>query len=166
VNGRTALAHAAARGDLEILRLLLAQAGDEPPPGVDEALHAAVSRGRLASLNLLLASGADPNARVGLHGGTSLAAAVRREDLEAVRLLLAAGADPRIVDAGNASPLDAALALVRSAGDALTREQREGRAQVLRLLRKHVLKTPKTVDALSLGPATYTVGPRARPAAP
>ncbi|MGV3719507.1 MAG: ankyrin repeat domain-containing protein [Actinomycetota bacterium] len=166
MNGRTALCHAAGVGDLEILRLLLAQSATAADLGVNEAAQIAAARGKLEPLTLLLASGADPNARVGLHGGTSLAAAVRREDLGSVRLLLSAGANPLIVDAGNISPLDAAEARVQDVIRHSSPERRLRCRQILRLLRKHAATAPPMTDLPDTGPATYTVGPRGRPGAP
>lgn len=88
-----------------------------PPASVEEE--------RISYLDLtrdLLASGADPNARIGpepwfrsFHGdwidnggATAFWRAAQSNDLDAMKLLIAAGADPRIPSTHMASPLQAA----------------------------------------------------------
>jgi len=154
---RTALCHAAAAGEAEIARTFLALPAESVELGVNEALLAAAGRGRLQLIALLLESGADANARVGLHGGTPLATAVRRGQLASVKLLLASGADPYVKDAGNVSPLDVALASHREAAQQPAPEPRRTRQEILRLLRKHAATARTALDPFDQGPATYTV---------
>jgi len=69
----------------------------------------AASNGSLSDLERLIATGADPNFRDVLSGGTSLHRTVGRGDLAATQLLLANGANPNIVTTNtSASPLGVA----------------------------------------------------------
>ena len=56
-------------------------------------LHATAGLGQVGSVRVLVAAGADPNARDSVFGFTPLHAAVEQGQTEVVRLLVAAGAD-------------------------------------------------------------------------
>jgi len=79
----------------EVMPLLFDKGANAKSPDGDRALIAANSAGRV---KLLLAHGANPNAK-GQYGQTPLLAAADRHDVEIVEALLAAGAD---VNAGDA----------------------------------------------------------------
>lgn len=72
-------------------------------------LHAAVAVGDRESIGLLLARGADPNARQ-QNGVTPLHGAASHGDVDAARLLLDAGADPQAVTSDGQSAGDVAIA--------------------------------------------------------
>jgi ankyrin repeat protein len=99
-DGWTALHLAAAFGTPETVRLLLEQGAMvdtvSKNPQTNQPLHAAMALGRNPeTIQLLLAAGADPNARQ-TGGFTPIfsAAAANRRDL--VEILIASGADPAI----------------------------------------------------------------------
>lgn len=79
----------------------------------EAALHAAVASGQPALVELLLANGADVDAREGMCGRTALCLAVAAGSLPMVAMLLRAGADPRIADGRSG---DDAFALAIAAG--------------------------------------------------
>ena len=94
--GSTPLLFAARSGDVESTRLLVAagaNVNDALPNGMTALIEAAHS-GHQAVGMLLLAKGADPNARE--VGYTALHAAVLRGGLDLVKALLAHGADPNL----------------------------------------------------------------------
>lgn len=107
-----ALLQAAARGDVMAVEALLARhpglerrMGAQPgQPGVRTALHAATAAGQEGTTALLLARGADPNARVEGDGATPLHLAVGACALGVTRLLVAHGAD--LAGAGSYRGLD------------------------------------------------------------
>jgi ankyrin repeat protein len=70
-------------------------------------LHSAVAGGSRDAVRVLLAAGADPNARQ--HGGwTALHATAQRGDRETSRLLVEAGADLELTNDEGKTPLDIA----------------------------------------------------------
>src|SRR5262245_7663549 len=70
------------------------------PAELDRAggLHAAAAQGDVASIDTLIAGGADPDARDG-HARTPLHVAAHFGKLAAARALVRGGADPRALDA-------------------------------------------------------------------
>jgi uncharacterized protein len=102
---------AAAYGDLDRLRTLLHGAGIARAVSADgfTPLHIAAFFGRADAAELLLASGADPNARgLGWMTGTPLHSAASARHAEIVRMLVDAGADPNATQSGGWTPLHSA----------------------------------------------------------
>jgi ankyrin repeat protein len=100
-DGFTALSLAAYFGQPEAVRLLLERGADVAAPARNpmqvQPLHAAVAGNNRGAVALLLAAGADPDARQ--HGGwTPLMQAAAHGDVEVVDLFLGAGADPSLAD--------------------------------------------------------------------
>ena len=96
---KEALHYAAARGDLALVKALLAQG--RPINAFDDLsrtpLHYAAANGRLDVVRHLLAAGADPNAREAeRYGDTALKHVAQTCSFEMARLLVNAGADPTI----------------------------------------------------------------------
>ncbi len=87
-----------------------AQESAEPPE--DEALHEAVIGNDLEKVALLVANGADVNARLRGDGWTPLHYAVTKPGLEMMSLLIASGADVNGTDDGGFSVLMHAAAAV------------------------------------------------------
>jgi ankyrin repeat protein len=91
---------ACAKGDIEVLRRLLANdpglvraaSADRPHRGWT-GLHAAAERGHVGAVRLLLEHGADPNAREAGDNAYALHFAAGHGHLETVRALLDAGGD-------------------------------------------------------------------------
>ncbi len=81
------------------------------PNGMTPLHSVAYTPGRQqeAIIELLIAHGADPNARADF-GQTPLHVAAFEGELKAIKLLLQAGADPKIEDLTSETPLDAAVA--------------------------------------------------------
>jgi uncharacterized protein len=90
-DGVTPLAHARARGFIEIERILIAALSR------DLQLIAAAEQGEAEAVQQLLAQGASVRARDN-HGRTALIAAAYRNDLAIADLLIAAGADVNAQD--------------------------------------------------------------------
>jgi ankyrin repeat protein len=91
---------ACAAGDLDVLRDLIARdptvvqaSNDESAHGGWTGLHAAAKSGQLEAVRLLLAHGADPNAREAGDNTYPLHWAAARGDLATMRALLDAGGD-------------------------------------------------------------------------
>lgn len=105
--GRTAVHYAAADGDAQGLKVLLAGGAD--PEAADAAgwtpLHFAAQAQAPSAIEVLLAMGASVGAVDG-HGDTPLWRAVFCSQGEgaAIRMLLEAGADPDAVNAHGVSP--------------------------------------------------------------
>jgi adenosylhomocysteine nucleosidase len=110
-DGFTALQIAAFFGQLESARLLLDRGADPSAtarnPMRISALHAATATRQDAIVELLLAAGADVNARQ-QGGWTPLMAAAQNGDAETVDCLVAAGADPWLVNDAGESAADLA----------------------------------------------------------
>jgi ankyrin repeat protein len=87
---------AAENGDAAMLRLLLKAGADveSASPSGQTALMAVARSGRVDAARLLLAAGANPNAREGWGGQTALMWAAAQSQAEMVELLLSHGARP------------------------------------------------------------------------
>lgn len=98
--GRTPLLVAAARGDVDIVSLLLARGARVDAHDHDDAtaLHHAARGGHHACVLVLVRAGAPVDALAGLRRRTALHDAALAASLETVRVLLAAGSDPGIGD--------------------------------------------------------------------
>jgi hypothetical protein len=95
-DGLTPLGIAAARGDLPMVRILLAKGARAAPPGRDnnQALFEAARRGNPDIVLALLERGAPVDGTRGM-GVTPLMIAAQAGNVEVTKLLLAHGADPR-----------------------------------------------------------------------
>ena len=100
------LQHAAAIGDVEVVRALV-DAGAKIDADDGIALRTAASRGHDLIVAELLRHGTNVNTSVGLDG-TALLAAATKGHAESVRLLLAARANPNIANPRGLTPLYAA----------------------------------------------------------
>jgi nucleoside phosphorylase/ankyrin repeat protein len=87
-----ALQIAAFRGCSDLIKALIGSGALVPVARAGAILTAAAKHGNLAMLELLLAAGADPNAKDGER--TALNCAVERRSADLVRALLERGADP------------------------------------------------------------------------
>jgi hypothetical protein len=129
---------AAAAGDVELLKVLLARGADPDDVGNDvggeTALHAAATNGALAAAQMLLAAGADLRLR-DIDGGTALHSAVLKGHCAVAELLLRHGAPLAEGDRNGDTPLhlaakygrvEAIAALLKGVG----RQRRGGRAAI------------------------------------
>jgi uncharacterized protein len=161
--GLTPLIIAATMGRTDVVTVLLDHGAD--PNMVDKnsftALHAAVrdsdygedrnsKAASVASVKVLLAHGANPNARlkqekptvktvteVSLQGATPLALAAEVNNLEAVRLLVEGGADPSIATEKGTTPLILAAGAGTDVQRARTLEERGTAVETARYLVEH-----------------------------
>lgn len=108
-NGAPMLEHAAANGDVGVMRVLLKHGADpnalhsEMPP-----ILGAIFYGHNEAAELLLNEGANANAREPTYGHTALMEAARLGRIDLVRLLLERGADPKAKSIDGRSALDMA----------------------------------------------------------
>lgn len=118
-DGFTALHFAAFFGKPEAARLLLDRGADVDARGrgwmTGTPLHSAASGRHVDVVEILLAAGADPNARQS-GGWTPLHSGAHNGDVATVVLMITAGADLEAVNDDGAS----VLALARESGDAAT----------------------------------------------
>lgn len=122
-NGITALHHAAFKGRLDVVKLLIGAGADvnaEDNSG-GTPLHAAVIGGHADVAGFLIASGANIEAKEA-DGWTPLYTAAYTGRKELVMLLLAKGADPLAKDFGGRTPVYAA--------------QKAGHAEILQILQE------------------------------
>ncbi|HEX6043801.1 MAG TPA: ankyrin repeat domain-containing protein [Pyrinomonadaceae bacterium] len=109
-DGRTVLINAAARGDLEVVKVLVQRGADvnvKDKQGYTALFHAIEAMYDDVELVLLSQPGLDPNAR-GLNGTTALLKYVWRDRKDAVDVLLKRGADVNAQDADGDAPLHGA----------------------------------------------------------
>lgn len=109
VAGFTPLHFSAFCGDAESLRLLL-RSGSDPEQLCESgtALHVAVVEGKAGCAEIMLAGGANPNAR-DVDGATPLVRAAFSGCLRCACVLLDHGADPNAADYRGLTPITAAL---------------------------------------------------------
>ncbi len=109
----TALAFACFFAQPEAAKLLLARGADVHAVatgfGNTQPLHSAATSRNLEVVRLVLAAGADPNARQN-HGWTPLHSAANHGGVEMVRVLLEHGADPALANDNGQTALDIARA--------------------------------------------------------
>ena len=112
-HARTALMRAAAFGQVEAVKLLLASRAD--PRAADSekrtAVHIAAEADAAGVIPLLCAAGGDPSslAAYGSHPMTPLGLAVRAGHVDSVGVLLAAGADPNRAGPREPAPIEEAI---------------------------------------------------------
>src|SRR5688572_17689055 len=111
-DGRTVLHLACARGNLEIVSILIDKTTRKMLNKLDAAgytpLMDAVEGNHMEVVRMLLALGAEVNARSADLGQTALRIAAGQGTLEMVRVLVEAGANPLIPGPLNLTPLDRA----------------------------------------------------------
>ncbi|MCY3859513.1 MAG: ankyrin repeat domain-containing protein [Gammaproteobacteria bacterium] len=109
--GLTALHHAARCGHIELIKALIVRGADIHATNRHGhvPLSIAVEERQIESTEVLLANGADPNARGGHYRGSALHRAVLHRSLPIVKALLNAGADPNYRDANGKTPLHDAI---------------------------------------------------------
>ena len=173
VDGTCALFVAAGSGYTKVVRVLLELGASPDLPnkqGATPLSHAAF-RGQLASLGLLLAHGADPNAAAPLHAALGKGAALRGKSLsKAVQKLLKAGAKAdttalaMAAEAGEAAAASVLLgagvavdeAVGRSGTTPLLKAAAAGRAELVTLLASHGADVNATAGESMYGaPALY-----------
>jgi ankyrin repeat protein len=108
---RPPLVWAAEEGNVETIACLLECGCGKIKPLVSAALGSAAARGPLKAVELLLESGADPNAPSPMGGYTPLMLAAYSENVsaETVELLLKRGADPKAKAMNGETPLSLAI---------------------------------------------------------
>lgn len=130
-SSRNDLHHAAAKGDLNVLKRLVANGADVNSR--DERgrtpLHYATNEHRADVMKFLLDNGADANAK-DLDGDTPLHDAATAADPNIAQLLLEHGADPNIRGSTGETPLDIAVMLSRRETVSLLNEHDAKRAGV------------------------------------
>ena len=131
-SGETALMHAAARGDVGLLKVLIARRAQVNQVGWT-ALHYAAGNGQLAAIELLLEHGAYIDAP-SPNGTTPLMLAARQERATAAKFLIDQGADPT---PRNEAGLDAADYFARNSD---TRHAEWMREQARAFRRRHGMR--------------------------
>jgi ankyrin repeat protein len=106
----TAILNAAYKGDVEMVKLILAT---KPDPDIRDnfgatAVHEAIFESNLEVIQLLLDNGFDVNAQIPSNGYTPLHYAVWLNKPESVKLLLSYSADKSIKDKKGFTPLEKA----------------------------------------------------------
>lgn len=157
-NGMTALHHAAAKGHLDVLRVLLDSGGKVwvQDCRASTALHHAARNGRTGAIRLLRANDADPEVR-DAHGSAALHDAALHGQMSALLLLLEYGTDIYVQNneggtalslaarGGHAQVVKMLLAQEMSDeidyGKAMLNASAEGHLQVVRLLLARIPKT-------------------------
>ena len=99
--GKSALIYASEKGNLDVVKALIASGADVNPDSYSTPLKAAVDNGNAEIVKVLLNAGADPNK------GNPLPTAARDGNLEIVKTLIAAKADVNASDYSD-TPLKAA----------------------------------------------------------
>ena len=130
--GETALMHASARGDLDLVKRLVARRAQVNQPGWT-ALHYAAGNGHLAVVEFLLEEGAYIDAQ-SPNGTTPMMLAARQERATVAKYLVEQGADPTL---RNQAGLDAADYFERNAEP---RHAEWMRAQAREFRRRHGLR--------------------------
>jgi ankyrin repeat protein len=105
-----AIINASYRGDIEVMREILAAGVDKDVRDAlgATALHEAMLQPNISVVKLLLDHGFDPNAKATRNGYTPLHFAVAANNVDAAKLLLRYGADKRIRCLKGLTPLDIA----------------------------------------------------------
>jgi ankyrin repeat protein len=160
------LRNAAARGHIEVVRLLLQRGADPnlPEEGVaprGHALYAAVANGHFEIAKLLLAHGANPNPEVE-SSADALSRAISNSDQPMIDLLCSHGASRAVHllaydgDVRTAAAVFAASPALADDPDALANAAGEGQEAFVRLMLRYQPDLPKrlTFPAWSVGAKT------------